>query len=100
MEVYMARGSVKESTEQLTSAASQSAQEQIESLKEQVQRLLNEHVNPALIDAADRADHAVANARQITDHQVDNVSTRVRAQPILAILVSSVIGFLAGRFSK
>ncbi|GAN52869.1 hypothetical protein [Tanticharoenia sakaeratensis] len=92
----MGRGTVKDAT----TAAADSTQAQIDSLRDQVQRLLTETISPALIDAADRADHAVANARQITDHQVDNVSTRVRAQPILAILISSVVGFLAGRFSK
>lgn len=53
-----------------------------------------------LLQAADRTEHAVANARKITDHEIENVSTRVQSRPIAAILISAVVGFLAGRFSK
>ncbi|AQS87457.1 hypothetical protein AA101099_2939 [Neoasaia chiangmaiensis NBRC 101099] len=81
-------------------SASKTTQEQLDSLKAQLEQLLTERINPALLEAADRADHAVASARELRDHQVSNVTTRVRAQPIAAILISSVIGFIAGRLSK
>lgn len=92
----MSRKSVKDNIE----VATETTQAQIDGLRTQLQELLNNRINPALLDAADRTDHAVANARKITDHEIENVSTRVRARPIAAILISAVVGFLAGRFSK
>ncbi|GBR09713.1 MULTISPECIES: hypothetical protein [Asaia] len=81
-------------------AAAKSAQEQIDSLKSQLEQLLKDRINPALLDVADRADQAVANAREITDVQLHNAEARVRARPIAAVLISAVIGFIAGRVSK
>lgn len=92
----MSRHTVKNNVEAMT----ESTQEQLDTLRTQVQQLLENYVNPRLLDAAERTDHAVANARKIKDHEIENVSTRVRAQPIAAVLISAVVGFLAGRFSK
>ncbi|GBR48572.1 MULTISPECIES: hypothetical protein [Gluconobacter] len=92
----MSRKSVKDNVE----AATETTQAQIDSLRTQLQELLDNRISPALLDAADRTDHAVANARKITDHELENVSTRVRARPIAAVLISAVVGFFAGRFSK
>lgn len=80
--------------------AAQSAQEQIDSLKVQLEQLLKDRINPALLDVADRADRAVANAREIKDVQLHNAETHVRARPLAAVLISAVIGFIAGRVSK
>ncbi|WP_215750987.1 MULTISPECIES: hypothetical protein [unclassified Gluconobacter] len=92
----MSRDTVKKNIE----AAAETTQDQIETLRKQVEQILNDYVNPALLQAADRTEHAVANARKITDHELENVSTRVQSRPIAAILISAVVGFLAGRFSK
>ena len=92
----MSRDTVKKNIE----AAAETTQDQIETLRKQVEQSLNDYVNPALLQAADRTEHAVANARKITDHEIENVSTRVQSRPIAAILISAVVGFLAGRFSK
>ncbi|WP_336944644.1 hypothetical protein ABHV46_05585 [Asaia sp. BMEF1] len=81
-------------------AAAKSAQEQIDGLKSQLEQLLKDRINPALLDVADRADQAVANAREITDVQLHNAEARVRARPLAAVLISAVIGFIAGRVSK
>lgn len=80
--------------------AAKSAQEQIDSLKDQLEQLLRDRINPALLDVAGRADHAVANAREIKDIQLHNAEARVRARPLAAVLISAVIGFIAGRISK
>lgn len=80
--------------------ATKTTQEQLDSLKAQLEQLLTGRINPALLGAADKADQAVASAREIRDHQMLNVTTRVKAQPIAAILISSAIGFIAGRLSK
>ncbi|AOX17528.1 hypothetical protein [Kozakia baliensis] len=92
----MSNKNVKDSVE----VAAKSAQEQLDSLKTQLEQLLHDRINPALLEAADRADHAVANARELRDYQVHNVETRVRARPLAAILISAVVGFIAGRISK
>ncbi|GBQ99470.1 hypothetical protein ACFFGF_03820 [Asaia lannensis] len=92
----MSKSDVKKSVD----TASQSAQEQIDTLKTQLEQLLKDRINPALLDVADKADQAVANARGITDVQLQNAEARVRARPIAAVLISAVIGFIAGRVSK
>ena len=81
-------------------SATKSTQEQLDTLRSQIEQLLSHHINPALLDAADRADYAVATAKEISGKQVKNVSTKVRSQPIAAILISSLVGFIAGRLSK
>lgn len=90
----------KHNVKDVVDTTAKSAQEQIESLKAQLEQLLTDRINPALLEAAERADHAVANARELRDVQVHNVETRVRARPLAAILISAVVGFIAGRVSK
>lgn len=92
----MSKSDVKKSVD----AASQSAQDQIDTLKAQLEQLLKDRINPALLDVAGKADQAVANARELTDVQLHNAEARVRARPIAAVLISAVIGFIAGRVSK
>ncbi|RUT24861.1 hypothetical protein C0V97_14130 [Asaia sp. W19] len=92
----MSKSDVKKSLD----VASKSAQDQIDTLKAQLEQLLKDRINPALLDVAERADHAVANAREIKDVQLHNAEARVRARPLAAVLISAVIGFIAGRVSK
>jgi hypothetical protein len=67
--------------------------EQVAKLRAQVEALMRERVTPALADAAGRAESAMGVAR----HQAEAVSGRVKQQPIMAVLVAAVIGFLAAR---
>jgi ElaB/YqjD/DUF883 family membrane-anchored ribosome-binding protein len=83
-----------------TQEALKAAHEELLTLKDQVERLMNTHVTPVLADAADRAEHVVANARELTDHQVKDVTSRVRAKPLVAIAIVAAIGYLAGRASR
>ena len=78
----------------------QDTQEQLQSLRAQVEQLLNERVTPALADAAGRAETAVTSARDLTNTQVAAVSDKVRHQPLIAILISTVVGYLLGRISR
>ena len=80
--------------------AAQDTQEQLQSLRAMVEQLLNERVTPALADAAGRAETAVTNAREMTNSQVANVSDKVRHQPLIAITISTVVGYLLGRLSR
>ena len=75
-------------------------QEQIQSLRAQVEQLLNQHVTPALADAAGKAETAVQSARDVTNAQVETVSAQVRDQPIIAIGIAAAVGFLIGRIAR
>ncbi|CAI3938796.1 unnamed protein product [Commensalibacter communis] len=73
------------------------AQDEIVSLKKQVEDLLNDRVTPAIVQAADKADQVVHNTKEITDHQMKQVSDKVQSKPLIAIVLSVVIGYLLGR---
>lgn len=73
------------------------AQEEIKTLKNQVEELLNDRVTPAIVQAADKADQVVHNTKEITDHQMKHVSNKVQSRPLIAIVLSVVIGYLLGR---
>lgn len=78
----------------------QDTQEQLQSLRTMVEQLLNERVTPALAGAADKAESAVTSARDLTNTQVANVSDKVRGQPLIAIAIATVVGYLLGRISS
>ncbi len=78
----------------------QDTQEQLQSLRAMVEQLLNERVTPALADAAGKAETAVTSARDLTNTQVANVSEKVRGKPLIAIAISTVVGYLLGRISR
>lgn len=76
------------------------AKEQIAQLRRQVEQLMNERVTPALADAAQRAQNYVGSATDIAREQTEAVSSRVREQPLLAILIAAVTGYLIGRLFR
>jgi ElaB/YqjD/DUF883 family membrane-anchored ribosome-binding protein len=76
------------------------AQEQIAELRQQVEQLMRERVTPALADAAQRAETAVRNVTEIALEQVEAISSRVREQPITALLIAAATGYLIGRVSR
>lgn len=78
-------------------ALQDSAHEEIKSLKKQVEELLNDRVTPAIVNAADKADQVVHNTKEMTDHQMQHVSDKVQSKPLMAIVLSIVIGYLLGR---
>jgi ElaB/YqjD/DUF883 family membrane-anchored ribosome-binding protein len=75
-------------------------QDQIQSLRTQVEQLLNERVTPALADAAGKAETAVHSARDMTTAQVETVSAQVRDQPFIAIGIAAAVGYLVGRIAR
>ena len=77
-----------------------STQDQIQSLRTQVEQLLSERVTPAIADAAGRAESAVNSARAMTTNQVETVSAQVRSQPIIAIGIATAVGYLLGRIAR
>ena len=74
--------------------------QQLLALRAQIEHLLNDRVTPALADAAEKAGNAVYTARDVTSSTADNVSTKVRGRPLIAIAISGAIGYLAGRIAR
>lgn len=75
-------------------------QDQIQSLRAQVEQLLNDRVTPAIADVTGRAETAVHTARDVTTAQVESVSAQVRDQPIVAIGIAAAVGYLLGRIVR
>ena len=75
-------------------------QDQLQSLRAQVEQLLNERVTPAIAGAAGKAENAVSSARDMTTAQVETVSAQVRDQPIVAIGIAAAVGYLIGRIAR
>jgi ElaB/YqjD/DUF883 family membrane-anchored ribosome-binding protein len=73
------------------------AQAQIERLREQVEALMKDRVTPAIADFAGRAESAVSSASGSVKHQAEAVSSRVKQQPLMAILIAAAVGWVIGR---
>ncbi len=65
------------------------AQDQIAALRDQVETLMRERVNPAF-----------QQARDSVQDQAEVLSDRVREQPLIALAVAAAVGFLLGRISS
>lgn len=78
----------------------QDAKEQIAQLREQVQRLMDERVSPAIAEAAERAQKAVSTAAETYSEQAEALSGRVREAPLTAMLMAAGIGYLLGRITR
>lgn len=76
------------------------AKEQIAQLRRQVEQLMSERVTPVLADAAQRAQDAARYASDMGRGQAEAVSSRVRAQPLLSILIAAATGYLIGRLFR
>ncbi len=81
-------------------AMADDTRDQLLSLRDQVEQLLTERVTPAIAEAAGRAETAVNTARDYTSTKADDVSKRVRGQPLVAIAVSAAVGYLLGRIAR
>jgi ElaB/YqjD/DUF883 family membrane-anchored ribosome-binding protein len=57
-------------------------------------------VTPILADAAGRAEAAARQATDLAREQAEAVSSRVREQPLLAVLIAGVAGYLVGRLFR
>jgi ElaB/YqjD/DUF883 family membrane-anchored ribosome-binding protein len=76
------------------------AKDQIEKLRQQVEALMNERVSPALADAAGRVESAARSGVAMARDQKEAVSSRVREQPMIAVAIAAVAGFLLGRLFR
>jgi ElaB/YqjD/DUF883 family membrane-anchored ribosome-binding protein len=74
--------------------------EQIARLREQVEALMRDRVTPAVADAAGRAESAVYGAAGAVREQAEVMSSKVREQPLLAVLIAAGIGYVLGRATR
>jgi ElaB/YqjD/DUF883 family membrane-anchored ribosome-binding protein len=80
-----------------TTSRVEDAQTQIARLREQVEALMKDRITPAVTEAAGRAESAVYGAAGTVREQMENVSGRVRDQPLMAILIAAALGYVLGR---
>jgi ElaB/YqjD/DUF883 family membrane-anchored ribosome-binding protein len=73
---------------------------QIARLREQVESLMKERVTPAVADIAGRAEQAVYGATSAARDQAEAISSRVRDQPLLALLIAVGVGYVIGRATR
>lgn len=83
-----------------TSGKAEDAHAQIARLREQVEALMKDRITPAVADVAGRAESAVYGAADTVREQMENVSGRVREQPLMAILVAAAVGYILGRATR
>jgi ElaB/YqjD/DUF883 family membrane-anchored ribosome-binding protein len=80
---------------------------QLKHLREQIDKLLNEHAVPKLAEVADQLSEVVDRAEEVAKRgynvareNVDAVSERVKEQPLAAVMIAAVAGFLLGRMFR
>jgi ElaB/YqjD/DUF883 family membrane-anchored ribosome-binding protein len=73
---------------------------QIARLREQVEALMRDRVNPAVTAAADRAQSAIHGAADTMRDQLETFSGKVREQPLLAIAIAAAVGYVLGRATR
>lgn len=73
---------------------------QIARLREQVEALMRDRVNPAVAAATDRAQSAMHGAADTMRDQLEILSGKVREQPLLAILIAAAVGFVLARATR
>jgi ElaB/YqjD/DUF883 family membrane-anchored ribosome-binding protein len=62
---------------------------QIARLREQVEALMKDRVNPAMAEAAG-----------IVNEHAEAVAGKVREQPLLAVVIAAAVGYLLGRATR
>jgi ElaB/YqjD/DUF883 family membrane-anchored ribosome-binding protein len=83
-----------------TTGKPEDANAQIARLREQVEALMKDRITPAVADVAGRAESAVYGAADTVREQMENVSGRVREQPLLALLIAAAVGYILGRATR
>ncbi|CAK7191908.1 hypothetical protein COMNV_00088 [Commensalibacter sp. Nvir] len=78
----------------------QKGREELNNIKKQVGALINEQINPVITQASDRAEHAAQDVKKVANNQIDQVSQKIKSKPLLAIVISSVVGYLLGRSNR
>ena len=83
-----------------TTGRAEDAMAQIIRLREQVETLMRDRVSPAMGEAAERVEAAAHDAADVMRGRADALAGVVRSQPLAAIGIAAVIGFLLGRLGR
>lgn len=83
-----------------TDSVRENVRDELRALRDQVNELMDERVTPYWNDAQKRATTAAKRARAYTEDQADVMADRVRDQPLVAIAIAAIVGFLFGRITK
>jgi ElaB/YqjD/DUF883 family membrane-anchored ribosome-binding protein len=70
---------------------------QIRRLREQVEALMRDRVSPAISDLTSRAESAAQCAGGAVRHQAGALSSRVKEQPLISVMVAVALGWVIGR---
>jgi len=76
------------------------AMAQITRLREQVETLMRDRVSPAMGEAAERVEAAAHDAADVMRGRANVLAGAVRSQPLAAIGIAAVVGFLLGRIGR
>jgi ElaB/YqjD/DUF883 family membrane-anchored ribosome-binding protein len=77
-----------------------SAHEQLRELREQVETLMRERVRPVLAEAAEQAQDAAREVRDMAREKSDALANCVREKPLTTVLLAVAAGYLLGRFTR
>jgi len=90
----------KAATHEALGEAQASVNDQISQLRAQVEKLISERAAPYIADVAGKAEHVARRGYDAAKENVDAVSNRVKDQPITAVLIAGVAGFLLARMFR
>jgi ElaB/YqjD/DUF883 family membrane-anchored ribosome-binding protein len=76
------------------------ATDRLAELQAKVDALINERAKPAFADAADRVSQAANQAGDYARTGSDQLASKVRDQPLIAIGAAAAVGYLIGRFTR
>ena len=62
--------------------------------------LMRDRVTPAMADVAGRAEHAAHVAADSVRGQAEMVTSKVREQPLLALLIAAAVGYALGQVTR
>jgi ElaB/YqjD/DUF883 family membrane-anchored ribosome-binding protein len=70
---------------------------QLRQLREQVEALMAESVRPRAAEAVRQAEDLLSQGCAVAGEQLEELSVRVRRDPLTALAIAAVVGFLIGR---
>ena len=74
--------------------------DQISQLRAQVEKLISERAAPYIADVAGKAEDVARRGYDAARENVDAVSNRVKDQPLTAVVIAGVAGFLLARMFR
>jgi ElaB/YqjD/DUF883 family membrane-anchored ribosome-binding protein len=76
------------------------AEAELTRLRQKAETLMEERVTPAVAAIADQASHAAHAAQETVRTNVDALAERVRAQPLTALGVAALAGFVLAALTR